>query len=188
MRAGPDALCVARSGPETGPGRTVRVGQRVPLMAPLASVFVAWAPDGEVEQWLAHGGTPRRERRRQREILARVRERGYSVALEVAGRRQLGELLAELADDPHSDALRSEMRAVIEELRVGGYQLDEDGAATHRISTLTAPVFERQGRVELALTLQVFERGVSARAIEALAAPLLRAARAIAAADASAGT
>lgn len=188
VRAGPDALCVARSGPETGPGRTVRVGQRVPLMAPLASVFVAWAPDGEVEQWLAHGGTPRRERRRQREILARVRERGYSVALEVAGRRQLGELLAELADDPHSDALRSEMRAVIEELRVGGYQLDEDGAATHRISTLTAPVFERQGRVELALTLQVFERGVSARAIEALAAPLLRAARAIAAADASAGT
>ena len=126
------------------------------------------------------GGTSRREQRRQLEILHRVRERGFSVALEVAGRRQIGELLGELAEDPHSDALRSELRDVIRELGRSRYQLGEDDAARHEISTLTAPVFDRRGRVELALTLQVFERGLRSREIDALGGRLVRATRAIA--------
>ena len=100
VRAGTDAFCVARAGPSAGPGRTVQVGQRIPMMAPLSSVFFAWASDGEVERWLLRGGAPRREQKRQREILRQVRERGYSVALEVAERRQLGDLLVALAENP----------------------------------------------------------------------------------------
>jgi DNA-binding IclR family transcriptional regulator len=158
----------------------MRVGQRIPLMAPLSSVFVAWAPESETLRWLLRGGTSRREQRRQLEILSRVRERGFSVALEVAGRRQIGELLGELAEDPHSEALRSELHDVIRELGRVRYQLGEDDAASHEISTLTAPVFDRRGRVELALTLQVFERGLRSREIDALGSHLIRAARAIA--------
>jgi DNA-binding IclR family transcriptional regulator len=180
VRAGSDALCIARAGPAQAPGRTLRVGQRIPLMAPLASVFVAWAPADEIERWLVRGAVPRREQRRQGEVLRRVRERGFSVALEVAGRRQIGELLDELAENPHSASLRSEMREVISELGRARYQLDEDSAPSHEISTLTAPVFDRRGRVELVLTLQLFERGVSAREIDALGRRLLRATRAIA--------
>jgi DNA-binding IclR family transcriptional regulator len=180
VRAGSDALCIARAGPASAPGRTVRVGQRIPLMAPLASVFVAWAAEEEIERWLLRAGVPRREQRQQRELLGRVRERGFSVALEVAGRRQIGELLDELAEHPHSQTLRSELREVIYELGRARYQLDEKSARSHEISTLTAPVFDRQGRVELALTLQLFERGVSSREIDALGKRLLRATRAIA--------
>ena len=190
VRAGSDALCIARAGPTQVPGKTVRVGQRVPLMAPLSSVFVAWAPGDEIEQWLLRGGTPRREQRRQREVLTRVRERGFSVALEVAGRRQLGELLRALAEDPRSEALRREMRDVIHELGLGRFQLGEDGVDSHGISTLTAPVFDRQGQVELAVALSVFERRLSARAIDALGERLLHATRAIStlgASDASPG-
>jgi DNA-binding IclR family transcriptional regulator len=180
VRAGSDALCVARAGPaQQQRARTLRVGQRIPLMAPLASVFVAWAPEGEVERWLVRGGAAPRVQRRQREILRRVRERGFSAALEVPGRRQLGELLAELAEDPRDEALRNEMRAVIRELGRGSYQLGDDGAAPPEISTLTAPVFDRWGRVELALTIQVFEASLPARAIDAIGKRLLRAARAI---------
>jgi len=179
IRAGSDALCIARAGPAQPKERTLRVGQRIPLMAPLASVFVAWAPADEMERWLLRGGAAARVQRRQREILRRVRERGFSVALEVAGRRQIGELLAELAEDPHSEALREEMRNAIRELGRGSFQLGEDGAAAHEISSLTAPVFDRWGRVELVLTLQLFERGLSPRAIDALGERLVRAARAI---------
>jgi DNA-binding IclR family transcriptional regulator len=185
VRAGSDALCIARAGPAQARGRTVRVGQRIPLMAPLASAFVAWAPEGEIAHWLLRGGAPRRVQRRQREILRRVRERGFSVALEVAGRRQIGELLGELAEDPHSEALRSELRNVIRELGRGSFQLAENGAPSHEISSLTAPVFDAQKRVELALTLQLFERGLSARAIDALGRRLLQSARAIASAGVS---
>jgi DNA-binding IclR family transcriptional regulator len=186
IRAGSDALCIARAGPALAKGRTLRVGQRIPLMAPLASVFVAWASEDEIERWLLRGGAPPRMQRRQREILRRVRERGFSVALEVAGRRQIGELLAELAEDPHSDALRGEMREAIRELGRGSFQLGEDGGAAREISSLTAPVFDRWGRVELVLTLQLFERGLSQRAIDALGERLERAARAIAKAAAGA--
>jgi len=180
VRAGSDVLCIARAGPAQAVGRTMRVGQRVPLMAPLSSVFVAWAEQSEIERWLLRGGTSRREQRGQLEILARVRERGFSVALEVAGRRQIGELLGELAEDPHSEALRGELRDVIRELGRARYQLGEDDAKSHEISTLTAPIFDRRGRVELALTLQVFERDLSSREIDALGARLVRATRAIA--------
>ena len=48
------------------------------------------------------------------------------------------------------------------------------------ISTLTAPVFDRSGRVALALTLGSFERGMTSQEIDALGQHLLRAARAIA--------
>jgi DNA-binding IclR family transcriptional regulator len=180
VRASSDVLCIARAGPAQAPGRTMRVGQRVPLMAPLSSAFVAWGPEEEIERWLLRGGTPRRERRRQLEILTRVRERGYSVALEVSARRQIGELLGELAERPHSDALLAELRAVVRELGRGSYQLGVGASGSREISTLTAPVFDSRGRVGLVLTLQVFERGLSAREIDALGERLLRATRAIA--------
>jgi DNA-binding IclR family transcriptional regulator len=179
VRAGSDVLCIARAGPAQAPGRTMRVGQRVPLMAPLSSVFVAWASEDEIESWLVRGGAPRREQRRQRKILSRVRARGFSIALEVAARRQIGDLLDELAERPHSEALRGEMRDVIRELGRTSYQLGEGRSGAAGISTLTAPVFDRHGLVELALTLQVFEHGLSGRQIDALGKRLLRAAHAI---------
>jgi DNA-binding IclR family transcriptional regulator len=185
VRAGTDALCIARAGPTQGPGKTVQVGQRIPLMAPLSSVFVAWAPAEEVELWLLRGGSSLRERRRQREKLELVRDRGFSVALEVAGRRQLGDLLSEMADDPHSETLRIEMRDVIKELGLGKYQLGEGSATSHRISTITAPIFDPLGQVELAITLQVFKQDVSSKSIEALGRRLLRVTRAISDVDAS---
>ena len=45
VRAGSDALCVARAGPRPPRVDPPEVGQRIPIMAPLVSVFVAWAPE-----------------------------------------------------------------------------------------------------------------------------------------------
>ena len=65
----------------------------MPLVPPLGSVFVAW---GDSASWLAQAEDPER----QRMILAAVRARGYSIALEADARRGLGDALDHLADAP----------------------------------------------------------------------------------------
>ena len=72
------------------------------------------------------------------------------------------------------------MRDAIHELGHAHFQLDEKSAKAHEVSSLTAPIFDARGRVELALTLQVFERDLSSREIDALGARLARSTRAIA--------
>jgi DNA-binding IclR family transcriptional regulator len=179
VRAGPDALCVARAGPEQPQGDSARVGQRVPLVAPLASAIVAWASEEEQAAWIERGGAPQNERRRQRKLLTAVRARGYSIALDVAGRRKIGELLVELAEDPHSTRLRREMRSHISELGHGEYQLTPGSRRSYPISTLTAPVFDESGDFALALSLQGFPRQMSQRAIDRAGEGLLRLCRTV---------
>ncbi len=116
VRAGTDALCIARAGTRRERVEPPEVGQRIPIMAPLVSVFVAWAEEAEVDAWLLRARMPAHEQSQTREILERVRNRGYSVALEVPGRRRLGGLIADLAEDPHSEALRTQLHRTIEEL------------------------------------------------------------------------
>ncbi|MBJ19354.1 MAG: hypothetical protein CL933_08005 [Deltaproteobacteria bacterium] len=171
--AGGDTLCVARAGPPPLPGNIVQVGQRIPLIAPLASAWVAWASDREVERWLTAGGARRSEQRRLREILDVVRERGYSVALEVDGRRRIGEMLVELAEDPHSEPLRREFFSLIAELGHGPYQLGKGPGGSFLISSITAPVFEADGRVALSITLQGFGLRLSRKGIRDAGAQLL---------------
>ena len=182
VRAGGDTLCVARAGPQPRPGMVVRIGQRVPLIAPLASAWVAWAPGSEVERWLSAGGAPPREERRLRKILETVRERGYSVAMEVEGRRRIGRLLAEVVEDPHSKTLRREFYGLIAELGHGPFQLAKGAADSTPISSITAPVFDTAGQVALSITLQGFQHSLSSVAIREAGDRLLELTASIAAA------
>jgi len=179
VRAGSDALCIARAGPRRARVDPPEVGQRIPIMAPLVSAFVAWASEDEVEQWLLRGSVSEPEQLSAREILERVRERGYSVALEVPGRRRLGELIAELAEDPHSDELRRQLHRTIGELGRGSYQLREIVGQKQSISTITAPVFDRHGEVGIGVSLQVFARALDPSGVAALGDRLLEMTRSI---------
>ena len=179
VRAGTDALCIARAGPRRAQIDPPEVGQRIPVMAPLASVFVAWAPPEEVDRWLVRGSTAAAAKREAREILERVRNRGYSVALEVPGRRRLGGLIAELAEDPHSEELRDQLHRTIGELGEGSYQLRETPGRKQNISTITAPVFSRHGEVNTAVSLQVFARELAPGDVAAIGDRLLETTRAV---------
>lgn len=179
VRAGSDALCIARAGPRRARVEPPEVGQRVPIMAPLASVFVAWASEAEVDQWLLRGSTSENEQQRAREILERVRNRGYSVGLEVPGRRRLGGLIAELAEDPHSVELRHQLQRTIGELGRASYQLHEGDGRKQSISTITAPVFGRHGDVDTAVSLQVFARALDPGEVAAIGDRLLDVTRSI---------
>ena len=179
VRAGTDALCIARADPRHPRGASTQVGQRVPIMAPLTAIFVAWAPDEEVEQWLLRGGGAAAERRRQRAVLGLIRERGYSVALEMPGRQKLGSLVSRLADDPHSPDLRRELRETIQELGRRGYPMREGHGGNHNVSTISAPVFGRHGEVSAGVTLEVFADALEPARVEAIGERLLEATRAI---------
>jgi DNA-binding IclR family transcriptional regulator len=140
-------------------------------MAPLGAVFVAWAEHERVEQWLVPSGVARNRplRRKLEAMLAALRERGTSIALELGPRRRLGDLLADLAEFPEARELRAEMRERIAELAELPYQVGASAPATQWVSSLTAPVFDAAGRVELALSLVGFARPLRREAIERIA-------------------
>jgi DNA-binding IclR family transcriptional regulator len=158
--AGGDIVFLARAGEHQARGIAVHVGQRVPLVPPLGSVFVAW---GEADGWLSQAEDPDR----MRAVLAGVRARGYSVALEADARRGLSDALDHLADTPSDVELRGSVDELVAELGHGEYQVQElDRSRTYDVSMVAAPVFGSTGEVVLALTLVGFPAGVPAERVE----------------------
>jgi DNA-binding IclR family transcriptional regulator len=152
--AGDDIVFLARAGEHQARGMAVHVGQRVPLVPPLGSVFMAW---GGAEPWLARAEDPAR----MQAVLDGVRGRGYSIALEADARRGLSDALDDLADAPADAALRGSVDELVVELGHGDYQVqDLDPGRTYDVSMVAAPVFGSAGEVVLALTLVGFAAGL----------------------------
>jgi len=148
--AGDDIVFVARAGDPSPHGVPVHVGQHVPFHPPLGSVFVAW---GGADPWLAQTEDPDA----MRDVLAAVRRRGYSVALEADARKALGRSLDELSRQPSDDRLRSDVDTMITALAQRDYQVrDVDPRRSYEVSMIAAPVFGPDGEVVLSLTLLGF--------------------------------
>ncbi len=159
--AGNDIVFLARTGAHRARGIPIHVGQRVPLVAPLGSVFKAW---GDARTWLAGAADPGD----LAGVLQRVRTRGYSVALEHAARRELGAALDHLADVPADRARQHEVTTHVADLGRLEYQLhDFEPDRRYDVSMIAAPVFGPAGEVALALTLVGFEPGLSAAEVAA---------------------
>ena len=61
--AGRDVIFLARRGPEALAASIGYPGDRTPLLAPIGAVFMAWAEDAAVDEWLARAVARRRGRR-----------------------------------------------------------------------------------------------------------------------------
>jgi len=147
---GSSIVILACSGAPEPLSFTVQVGQRLPFVPPLGTVFVAWSSPAEIDTWLRRVGASAREEEleRYRAALATVRQRGYSVGLEAEARVRLAQAITD-----------GEPRLVnlVNELGQGEYLLlDLEHAASYRLSMLSAPVFGPNGQVEFALTLLGF--------------------------------
>lgn len=171
--AGGDTIVVlARVGHHRPSSPSLRVAQRIPLVPPLGMVFVAWAGDAERAAWLDRAATDDAERRRREGALTAVRTRGFAVGLEVPERQQFGAAVAATPDRPASEAAQTVGRA-LDDLARTEYQLaDIVDDATYRVSVLAAPVFDRHGHVELALTLAGFDTPVTAGELRSLGSRL----------------
>lgn len=152
--AGSDIVFVARAGKPRPRGAPLHVGQRVPFVPPLGSVFVAWSDDDAVEAWLSRAAesTTTEELASWRSILGAVRAHGYSVAVEADARRGLGHALEKLAETPSAASVRGTVEDFIAELGHGEYQLhDIESSRSYDVSMIAAPVFDANGDVVLAV-------------------------------------
>ena len=159
---GDEIVILSRSGAPLPFGTTVALGQRLPLVPPLGSVFMAWAEPDDIDGWLQRQHTWATEEQldRYQAALTAVRRRGYAVSLDADARLQVGQALAELGDEGKTQPVRGMLERLLDDLGRQDYFLIEvEPAAPYKVNTMGAPVFGPTGRVELALFLVGF-RGV----------------------------
>jgi DNA-binding IclR family transcriptional regulator len=160
--AGDHIVFLAKAGEPSARGVPVHIGQRVPMIPPVGSVFVAW---GDAEAWLAQAHDPDR----LREVLETVRRRGYSVALEAEARQRLGHALNDLAANPSDDELKSRVGRLVSALSERRYQLQQlKTDRRYEVSMIAAPIFGPAGQAALAITLQGFDGGLAGSEIASL--------------------
>jgi DNA-binding IclR family transcriptional regulator len=165
-----EIVILARSGTPRPFGINVQPGQRLPLVPPLGTVFVAWSGREHIDAYLARVG-PRvsADRREQyRRAIGAVRKRGYSVGLDgppppprsPQGRRA----------KQHAPTLEESVRGVeIEEYAL----IELDRSASYRLNHIGAPVFGPDGEVTLGLFLIGFAGGMPADRVPEYAARLV---------------
>lgn len=157
-----EIIMLARAGELSAYSVDVRIGQRIPLVAPMGAVFVAWADPDVVERWL--GSRPCAAGRRSAlpsSILDAARANGYTIALASDAQRRAGTLLAALADDPSQTDLHAELADRLAELARSEHELTSiDPTAHYDVGVVATPVFDPAGRVAAAISATGFAPGM----------------------------
>lgn len=183
---GSEIVILAKSGAPVPLSVTAAIGQRVPLLPPLATVFFAWSDEAAVAgafgSWIGEAGVGRRVPSaltdNYRRALMAVRARGYAIGLENPIRERLGRtLVSQLARGQLTAPEGAELVAALAD---EDYQLIDLAATEHYwLSHVAAPVFDAAGRVSIALTLVGFSSPLNADEVHRLGQRLRRAADAV---------
>lgn len=168
-----EMVILERAGTPRPLGVSVAVGQRLPIVPPFGTAFVAWEGADAVTRWLRRAGpsTTEAELAQYEAALRAVRERGYSVTLEADTHVRLGRVLADRG------RARDDVGALVDELGHEEYLLiDLDPGRSYRVNHLGAPVFDASGQVAILLVLLGFRGTLSGAEVPALAERLMEAA------------
>jgi DNA-binding IclR family transcriptional regulator len=181
MAATDEIVFLDRIGRYTGRDPSPRRGERVPLVPPLGSVFMAWAPAGVVDTWLARLGpdASRDEVELHLVTLDWVREHGYAVGLEGEVRTELGRTLAELTDEPASGDLRARLDRIVARLAREPYAPTRAPRGPAAVSLVAAPVFGPYGDVVLALSAIGFPEPLDPDAVDSVGQRMRQSAAAV---------
>jgi DNA-binding IclR family transcriptional regulator len=176
--AGRDVIFVARrSGPTALAASIGYPGDRSPLLAPIGAIFMAWADDEAVAEWLARAELAPRLADSYREILSEIRERGFSVPLPPIGSPAVQDAMHRVRNEPTDRDAEHHLADVLQ-------QGDEMLVALDRLSgsdelvfkTIAAPIFDPLGRVLLSLSITGPEHAVTVDEIRRLGHRLAQAA------------
>lgn len=157
-----------------GPGFVV--GQSVPLAAPFGAVFAAWDAATR-DEWLSRCDPPLDDDQRGRYLAAldAIRRRGWAVSVRPEQRPDLTEMLtATSSTPPHDRELAARALAHTEYLAT-----ELDPALMHRITQMSAPVFDRSGAATLALIVLGPTYDLRADEVDALGGRLAETARTV---------
>jgi len=175
-----DLVVLARAGRPRYFELLPRIGQRLPHIAPVGAVFVAWDSSSQTERWSADSDCSPDNRTELETLLSQIRRRGYEVALATPTRDDISQMLTNLALSPHSSDARSSLTTLIRKLLNETYFLKEIcDDHTYNINYCMAPVFGPNGQVVLGLTLLGFPSEITGAALSSYVAELVNSARLI---------
>jgi len=149
---GQSVVMMASAGTPPPGNAGTRVGQRMPFIPPVGLLFAAWASNEDREAWL--GALPSLsadDRARYRNALGAVRERGFIFGTRTPLRRDLDRALASLNVNAPAAEERANVRAAVE--RLADTYIPDDLQRSRGVEYIGAPVFDKNGRIALDLTL-----------------------------------
>ncbi|MSO78499.1 MAG: MarR family transcriptional regulator [Acidimicrobiia bacterium] len=155
----------------------IRPGTRIPFAPPFGAIHVAWSSPHIIEQWIRRAPSASFTAARLHDVVEDHRRTRVAVAPYTPASARLRELLGELAADEVPDDVRDRTIELLGAIDRLDYTSDDlTGSEPLAVNTLTAPVFDRHGKVAFAIGLHVAEPELPADRIEALASALVSAA------------
>jgi DNA-binding IclR family transcriptional regulator len=119
------------------------LGQRGRRLPPFGLVFMAWADEAEVEDWLAAESLDRAERAHYRSLLDIVRERGFSASTQADERIRIEAAVDALQRDVVNEEIRETLVGLMAELARETNEMSEIYAdRRYLLRQISAPVFD----------------------------------------------
>jgi len=159
-------------------GRTagLNVGERMPLVPPLGSSFLAWAGEDEIEAWLARAAPESDEETRGfwRSGLARIRERSFQVELRAPGGARMAARMEAMAAGRGAVRYKGELVKLVQSL--GRYPMQPEALTPdtrYEPILIAAPVFDADGACRYNLCLGGFDQPLNGAQVQALGETLV---------------
>ena len=171
-RAGDDLVITAFEQP-TGGTIPWSANERIPYTAPFGVAFAAWDTPDAQQAWVQRAAADDAALTRQlTDVLTKTRERGYDIDWMTPALAQAAHAIGSL-----SEHLPVNMRSIIDQLRIeftsAALTSDEDSRAPRPVATISAPVLDQKGHIELVLGIHPV-RPMTMTEIHSAAGPLLR--------------
>jgi flavin reductase (DIM6/NTAB) family NADH-FMN oxidoreductase RutF/DNA-binding IclR family transcriptional regulator len=175
-----DQLVLIGSSQSRGMGDSpfyLRLGQRMPFRPPLAMSLIAWDEKDAITRWIGRASDALDHHQLQA-MVDRVRDRGWSLVLRSPEQVRFERSVAEMSlrDAPKEQI--SEVNAAAEALRLDNYEPDElDPSTSYSVRLITAPVFEKDGEVNVILSLYQLPHQLSGAQVRRYGERLMAASR-----------
>jgi DNA-binding IclR family transcriptional regulator len=174
--AGDDIVSIVSLPDPSGREPGLRVGERLPLIAPVGGAFVAWAPDADVEAWIARNPSADAECADDwRSSLVLTRRRGFYVGLRPPESPALAALMADMASPRRPIDGTDRARRLIEVMDHAALQPETlEPEALYEVSLIASPLFDQNGQAAFNLCLGNLPGRTSGATITAHADRLVR--------------
>ena len=175
---GEEILAVVSLPNAAGRDAGMRVGERLPLVAPIGVPFLAWSSGAVVDAWLDRRESPLDSVMREevKSDLRLTRQRGYQISLRGERGPSIGALINDLANSRQISDYKGEVAGVINTLtsyRSQPTQIVDN--ELYDVLLIAAPIFDHGGEAKFNFCLGGFSGPVSGAALVHHAERLMRA-------------
>jgi DNA-binding IclR family transcriptional regulator len=174
---GEDMLAIFSMSDPSGREPGLRVGERLPLIAPLGAPFLAWSPEDAIARWISRNSTHVDANlvAKWRRTLSLTRERGFHVTLRPPESPAAAALMAEMASPRSVMGAEAHVARLIDAIDYGALQPETlEPEALYDIVLIASPLFDEKGEAAFSVCLGPFPTKLSGATITAYADQLMR--------------